>query len=146
MRRLTVLYDPSCDFCRRCRRWLAHEPALVELEFLDRAGRAAEARFGRMEAPPDELVVVSDEGEVYRGPKAFIVCLYALRDYREWAFRLAEPRLQPMAGRALEWLSHNRRRIGRWLGDSGDQAFEEALVAPPGARCTEGRCGGPETR
>jgi len=144
VRRLTVLYDPSCEFCRRCRRWLASQATLVELEFLGRANPAAEERFGRIEAAPDELVVVSDEGAVYRGPKAFIVCLYALRDYRSWAFRLAQPEMQPLAGRVLDWLSHNRLRLGRWLHDPEDEAFAAALGPRAEGRCIQGRCGDSE--
>jgi predicted DCC family thiol-disulfide oxidoreductase YuxK len=140
MRRLTVLYDPSCELCRRCHHWLSAEPALVELEFLGRDSAAARERFGRMEAAPDELVVVSDEGEVYRGPNAFIMCLYALRDYRAWAFRLADPAMQPLARRALDWLSHNRKRIGRWVPGSDDELLADALAeGSPG--CADGSCG-----
>jgi predicted DCC family thiol-disulfide oxidoreductase YuxK len=141
MRRLTVLYDPDCEFCRRCRRWLETEPALVELEFLGRDTPVAEERFGRIEAGADELVIVSDEGGVYRGPNAFIMCLYALRDYRDWSFRLADPTLQPLARRALDWLSHNRLRLGRWLPGGDEETLALALQGGTRGPCPGGTCG-----
>jgi hypothetical protein len=43
------------------------------------------------------------------------MCLYALRDYREWSQRLAHPALLPWARRVCELLSENRLQMSRWL-------------------------------
>ena len=48
-----------------------------------------------------ELVVVDDSGGVYRNGSAWIMCLYALREYREWSLRLATPALFPLARQAF---------------------------------------------
>jgi predicted DCC family thiol-disulfide oxidoreductase YuxK len=130
VRRLTVLYDASCGFCRRCRQWLLAQPKLLELEFV--AGRSEEAarRFPQLasETVVDELVVVSDEGGVYSGARAWIMCLYALTDYREWSVRLARPRLLPFARRAFEAISRNRRRLSRLLRLASDEEVVSSLT------------------
>ena len=119
MRGLVVLYDARCGFCVRCRRWLEAEPKFLPLEFLAAGSSASRARFPTLPAPeeaPEELVVVDDEGGLYYGAEAWIICLYALRDYREWSVRLARPALRPLARVAFEWLSRNRKSLSRRLG------------------------------
>jgi predicted DCC family thiol-disulfide oxidoreductase YuxK len=117
MEKLTVLYDSSCGFCVSCRRWLESQPTYFPLEFVP-ARTAAAARLLPSLAEPeasDELVVVSDDGAIYRGAQAWIVCLYALPEYREWSERLSSPALLPLARQAFGLLSRNRKEISARL-------------------------------
>lgn len=135
MKRLTVLYDASCGFCVRCCDWLRRQPQLVPLVFVP--ARSVEARSLFPELRPgeaDELVVVNAGGGVYRGERAFIMCLYALREYRAWSYRFAEPALRPLARRAFDWLSHNRKDLSRFL--------DLPAQAAPAADGSTGDCGG----
>jgi predicted DCC family thiol-disulfide oxidoreductase YuxK len=142
MRKLTVLYDATCAFCVRCRHWAREQRALVPLEFIPRRSGEAERRFPGASSPDDELVVVSDEGAVYRGDSAFLMCLWALEDYREWSLRLAAPGMRPLTRRALEWLSHNRAGFGRWLTRQDDQKVVGILNSgPPAGACAQDGCG-----
>ena len=133
MNRLTVLYDKNCGLCRRCRWWLAAEPAYVELDFLAAQSPDVVRRFPGLEpeGKPEELIVVSDDGGVYRGPEAFIMCLWALENYREWSEVLARPALMPLARHAFGLLSENRRSITKWLGWGGTDELAEALRKEP---------------
>ena len=118
MKRLTVLYDFNCGLCQRARRWLEEEPKFVALEFIPAGSDHARFRFpslaGVSSNTVDELVVVNEEdGGVYRGDRAWIMCLYALTEYREWALRLAAPRLLPLARTAFQLISEHRIRISK---------------------------------
>ena len=93
-RSLTVLFDPTCSLCQRCRAWMLAQASYVPLTFLACSGDEARRRFGDIPWLADELVVVGDGGEVWAGPAAFLTCLWALRDWREWSFRLAGPALR----------------------------------------------------
>ena len=89
----------------------------------------------------DELVVVGDGGEVYRGDAAFIACLWALEPYREWSIRLARPALRKVARKGFELVSRRRHVISEWLGLGSDDEVERALeqVVGQGApRCVKG--------
>ena len=142
MRTLTVLYDSTCAFCLRCRHWATEQRALVPIEFIPRRSAEAERRFPGVSTADDELVVVSDEGAVYRGANAFLMCLWALEDYREWSLRLSAPAMRPLARRALEWVSHNRAGFGRWLARQDDRKVEGILRAgPPAGACAQDGCG-----
>ena len=59
--------------------------------------------------------MVSDEGHIYRDSSAWIMCLYALEDYREWSLRLASPALRPFARQAFAFVSKHRSSISQWL-------------------------------
>jgi predicted DCC family thiol-disulfide oxidoreductase YuxK len=116
MTRLTILYDAACPLCIRCRQWMDEQPAYVELEWLAAGSTEARSRYGAVPWRDRELVVIGDGGEVWAGPAAFVVCLWALREWRPWAFRLASPRLLPLAERFFHALSARRRRLAVWLG------------------------------
>ena len=45
MNRLTILYDPHCGFCVKCRGWLIQQPKYVEMEFLPSGSSEAQRRF-----------------------------------------------------------------------------------------------------
>ena len=139
MRSLTVLYDARCGLCSKARRWLEGQKQIVPLELLAADSEDARRRFPSLSAPePEELVVVSDEGDVYRGSHAWIVCLWALQDYREWSFRFARPALLPLARGIVEWVSTRRHRLSRALGLMSDQ--EIALAVSADGNCDDGGC------
>ena len=118
MQRLTVLYDDRCGLCRWAKTWARSQRTLVTLEFVAAGSDEARRRFPSLASagPPEELVAVSDEGHVYRNDSAWILCLYALEDYREWSVRLADPLLRPLARQAFALVSRGRLGISRWLG------------------------------
>jgi len=128
MKRLHVLYDGECAICCRCRLWLAQQPTFLELRFLPLQTLTLAQRFPGIEKlrPDKELIVVSDEGAVWQGASAWIMCLYALVAYREWSLRLATPALLPLARRACELISQNRLRLSRLLGND-EAELEHAL-------------------
>jgi predicted DCC family thiol-disulfide oxidoreductase YuxK len=135
MRRLYVLYDGRCGLCRLARQWLDQQEKLVDLEFLAAGSFQATRLFPTLSDAerPEELIVVSEEGGVYRGGNAWIMCLYALEDYREWAERLSSPALFPLARQAFAMLSKQRGRISHWLGLASEHEIVEALerIAEP---------------
>ena len=84
MKRLYILYDATCGVCRRCRVWLDQQPKFVPLAFVPLQSPDLERRFpgiGRLH-PEEEIVMVSDEGDVWQGGSAWVMCLWALVDYR----------------------------------------------------------------
>lgn len=120
MKRLYVLYDQDCSLCLSCSRWLMRQKAFIELRFIPLQSPEIDRHFvGLREWEQldlsEKLVVISDEGAVYQGQYAWIMCLYALREYREWAQRLAHPTLLPFARRICEAVSRNRYSISKYV-------------------------------
>lgn len=136
MQKLFILYDERCGLCRWARRWLERQPAFLELEFLPAEREETRRRYPMLasQGRPEELVVVSDEGGVYRGGSAWVMVLYALRDYREWSLRLGSPALLPLARQLFQLLSTHRGALSHWLRlDADDATLQAALrneVAP----------------
>jgi predicted DCC family thiol-disulfide oxidoreductase YuxK len=123
IQRLTVLYDENCGFCVRCQGWLLRQPAFVELECCAAGSREAARRFPELRASKtaDELLVIDDEGGIYCGARAWLMCLWALSEYREWAGRLASPLLLPFARGAFAFVSSKRRTISELMGFEPEQ-------------------------
>ena len=114
MRRLTVLYDRRCELCREARWWLQRQQQLVPIDYVVAGSEELRRRYPGLD-PEDtlrQLTVVGDDRAVYRGGKAWVMCLWALAEYREWAIKLSAPHLLPVAERTFRWLSKRRRRLG----------------------------------
>ena len=118
---LTVLYDPACGLCRRAHEWLHQQPKLVELAFVPVNSEEARRRYPRLNhaITTRDLTVISDQGAVYFGPKAWLMVLWALGQYREWAYRLSAPELLPTTRRVVSLISQNRYQIGQATGLQG---------------------------
>lgn len=118
MRALTVLYDPECGLCRRAHEWLAQQAKIVELAFVPCASDEARKRYPQLnhELTKQDLTVIGENGDVYFGPKAWLMVLWALARYREWAYRLSSPELLPTTKRVVSAISQNRYQLSRATG------------------------------
>jgi len=121
--KLYVLYDAQSDTVLRWYAWLYAQPASFPLEFVPFQASEQMARFGDIERfrTEDGLLAISDEGAVYAGPGAFIMCLYALPDYQEWAFRLSISSLQANARRVFDLLTTGGKKTSRLMGKLDDE-------------------------
>lgn len=132
---LYVLYDDRCGLCRTMKNWAKYQPAFVPLVFLAAGSDRARKMFPGLggSGAPEELIAVSDEGHVYRNDGAWIMCLYALVETREWALRLGSPLLRPLAKQAFTAVSHGRGTISQWLGLDDHDASErlKRVSVPP---------------
>ena len=112
---LTLLYDPDCGLCRRVQGWLADQPKLVELRMIPVKTEAARRRYPQLnhDLTVEDLTAISDRGEVYFGPKAWLMVLWTLTKYRDWSYRLAAPELLPTTRRVVSLVSQHRYQISR---------------------------------
>jgi hypothetical protein len=97
----------------------------MALEFLPTASPEARRRFPQL--PAGELAVVANTGDVWFGNHAWIVCLWALKEYRELAFRLTSPLLALMAREAFFVISNNRQALPSILQLRSDRELEQQL-------------------
>jgi predicted DCC family thiol-disulfide oxidoreductase YuxK len=130
MKTLYVLYDERCVLCKQLKEWLLVQRSWIGLSMIPAGSVRAKTMFPALEsiAGSNDLVVISDAGEVYLNNHAWIMCLYALTEYRDWALRLASPLLLPLARQAFETLSKNRQTISQWMG-SGERQLASELAA-----------------
>ncbi|MCX4730007.1 thiol-disulfide oxidoreductase DCC family protein [Streptomyces sp. NBC_01363] len=97
--RLTVLYDARCSLCLHLRQWLMKQRQLVPLDLVPAASGEARRRFPGLDhaGTLDEITVIGDRGQIYRGTSAWIVCLWALAEHRPRAHWLTTPAGRPFA-------------------------------------------------
>lgn len=131
-----IIYDAACGLCCNVREWINAQSPLVPIDFVPSGSQDAMRRFPQI--PAGELAVVGNTGEVWLGNSAWIVCLWALRDYRRWAVRLSSPFLLTMAREAFALLSNHRAGLSRILGLRGDIELEQELRKVVVPRCESG--------
>ncbi len=118
------------------------QSAYIELDFIPLQSPEITRRFPGLKEWDqldlrEKLVVVSDEVAVYQGQYAWIMCLFALREYREWAQRLAHPALLPFARRVCESVSRNRLTLSRFFKGPVDDLRNSLSTLEP-ATCRAG--------
>lgn len=129
MTKLYVLYDPKCALCCRLKNWILVQRSWIGLAVVEQGSEKAKRLFPELEriATKDDLAVISDEGAVYLNDRAWIMVLYALVEYRDWAARLTHPLLMPLARQAFAALSKNRHLISSMLSAEDPEAIAGEL-------------------
>ena len=120
MKTLTVFYDGECGLCHACRQWLSQQAQYLEIRFVAFQSNTAQEILPTLAdyQPDRQLVALSDDGGIYLGDDAWIMCFYALVEYREWSQRLASPALRPLAKRLCRLISNNRLALSRFCPNS----------------------------
>jgi len=123
MEKLYVLYDPKCELCYRLKNWILVQRSWIGLAVIEQGSEKARRLFPDLEqiAGKEDLAVISDEGAVYLNDHAWIMVLYAMVDYRDWAARLTHPLLMPLARQAFAALSKNRHWISSILSSQNPE-------------------------
>jgi predicted DCC family thiol-disulfide oxidoreductase YuxK len=129
MEKLYVLYDPKCELCCRLKNWILVQRSWIGLAVIEAGSEKARRLFPELEqiAGKDDLAVVSDEGAVYLNDRAWIMVLYAMVEYRDWAARLTHPLLMPLARQAFAALSKNRHWISGLMNSEDPDAIAGEL-------------------
>jgi len=136
MHTLTLFYDARCGLCSRVRQWLSVQPAYVRLEFVPYDSEEAAHRLPNIRhlQANQEIIVMADTGEVWQGAGAWVMCLWALREFRAWSARLASPTMQGVARKMVHWISQNRIGMSRLLRFKSDAelaaVMERDMVEP----------------
>ena len=143
MRTLHVLYDHTCGLCCSAAHRLAAEPAYLRLTFRPLASMEVQERFGPALGPPphNQVIVIADTGEVYRGTSAWLMVLYALRRYRGLSIALSRPGCRPLVGRVIDIISRRRATLSELFGctpDANVLATTRRAGSLPG--CDNGAC------
>lgn len=117
MEKLYVLYDPKCELCCRLKDWILVQRSWIGIAVMAGGSERAKRLFPELEslATNDDLAVISDDGALYLNDRAWIMVLYAMVEYRDWAARLTHPLLMPLARQAFAAVSKNRHFISSWL-------------------------------
>jgi predicted DCC family thiol-disulfide oxidoreductase YuxK len=129
MEKLYVLYDPRCELCCLLKNWILVQRCWIGISVVEQGSENARRLFPGLEgiASKDDLAVISDDGAVYLNDRAWIMVLFAMIDYREWAARLTHPLLMPLARQAFAALSKNRHFISSLLSPENTEALADEL-------------------
>ena len=129
MEKLYVLYDPKCELCCRLKNWILVQRSWIGIAVVEQGSEKAKRLLPDLEriAAKEDLAVISDEGAVYLNDRAWIMVMYAMVDYRDWAARLAHPLLMPLARQAFAALSKNRHFISSMLSPENTEALAAEL-------------------
>jgi len=129
MEKLYVIYDPKCELCCRLKNWILVQRSWIGMALIEQGSEKARRLFPDLEriATKEDLAVISDEGAVYLNDRAWIMVLYAMVEYRDWASRLTHPLLMPLARQAFAAVSKNRYFISSMLSAQNTEVLAAEL-------------------
>lgn len=142
MKAIWVLYDETCGFCCRCAEWLSEQAAFIPLAVLPAGAPETKAHFPLRESgEKQELVVVDDEGGVYLGTDAWLMTLWALREWREWSVRLSKSENRGFARKVFELAGSWRHGLSKLFKVNDERELSRQLAALPWTEsCDDGAC------
>lgn len=129
---LTVLYDAHCPICRRARRWVDAQRQLVPVRFVPAGSELARRRFPDLDVGSTlvDVTVITDEGAVLRGDRAWIAVLWAVARTRPTAVELAAGRgMRRFHG--VKGATEAIRRLASSERDPGTPAGDPCAWPPP---------------
>lgn len=135
IRKIEVFYDGRCGMCCSFHEWINRQPRAYRIDFIPYQSPDAERVFpgiGTLD-PAREMIVRTDEGEVYRGAEAWVLCLYSCANHRVAARKLASPGMLSVAIRTCRVLAANRHSLSKVFFRMKDKAVREVLhrMQPP---------------
>lgn len=137
--RLVVLADLNCRMCHRFAEWLATQPQLVPIEIVPAGSPAARQRFPELDhaATLREVTVVADTGAWWSGGAAWVICLWALADYRSRSLTLTTP-----AGfAAAKAIAHSAAQVRSRITEIGQVDSKQPGDPNQYGECHDRRCG-----
>lgn len=114
---LFVLFDGRCGLCRRARSFLEAQTQWTPLVFVDLHSAQARRRWPTLQkaALAEQMHVVANDGRVWRGAAAWVMCLWATAEHRGKAIWLVEAEQLPAAEKWVKALSARRLALSRTL-------------------------------
>ena len=133
---LYLLYDNHCGLCSKLTKWIIGQKLREPLKLVGWDTEQARRMFPTLVTtrPPQEIMMVSSSGEVWKNEKAWVMVLHALADYATLARRMAHPRLLPLVRQTFVLISQERHAVSRLFGLAGEEQLAEMLnqIAVPG--------------
>jgi predicted DCC family thiol-disulfide oxidoreductase YuxK len=139
---IEVYYDGRCGMCCSFHEWINRQPRAFKIEFIPYQSPHAEQKFpglGTLD-PAREMVVRTNDNEIFRGAEAWVLCLYSCSNHQAAARKLGGPALLPLAIHACRVLAANRHALSKVFFRSKDKKVRQELHQMDVATCKEGFC------
>ena len=130
---IEVYYDGRCGMCCTFHEWVNTQERNFEVRFAPYQAPEAEEWFpgvNKLE-PEREMIVKTDEGILYRGAEGWVMCLMSCKKYVNWAERMTNPRLLPMAKKLCQTLAARRHTLSKMFFLKKDKEVARALHQMP---------------
>ena len=142
IKKIEVYYDGRCGMCCSFHEWINRQPRAHEIEFIPYQAAYAEQIFpgiGTLD-PAREMIVRTDENEIFRGAEAWVHCLNSCSNHQIAARRLASPGLLPIAIHSCRLLAANRHALSKVFFRRKDKAVRAELHQMELPKCEDGYC------
>ena len=142
IRKMEVFYDGRCGMCCTFHEWINRQPRTCEIEFIPyQAARAEHVFPGIMTLDPEkEMIVRTDQNEIYRAAEAWVLCLYSCANQQAVARRLARPAMLKIAIHTCRILAANRHSLSKVFFHKKNKEVKKALHQMQAPDCDSDHC------
>lgn len=130
---IEVYYDGRCGMCCTFHEWVNAQERRYEVRFIAYQDERAEEWFpGVRELEPDkEMVVRTDNGDVFQAAEGWVLCLLSCVKYESLARKLATPLFLPLAQKTCHALAARRHKLSKIFFPKKEKAVTEVLHQMP---------------
>ncbi len=142
IRKIEVFYDGRCGMCCSFHEWINRQPRAYQVDFIPYQSPDAEKVFpgiGTLD-PAREMIVRTDQGNIYRAAEAWVLCLYSCANHQTVAKKLANPGLLCVAIHTCRVLAANRHSLSKVFFRKKDKEVRETLHQMQTPECTSDFC------
>jgi len=142
IQQIEVYYDGRCGMCCTFHEWVNEQERAFPVRFIAYQAPEAEEWFPGINAlePEREMIVRSDDRQLYRGAEGWVLCLLSCQKYQGMAHRIATPALLPLAEKTCHALAARRHKLSKVFFRKKDQEVAAELHRMPDEDCV-GTCG-----
>ena len=142
VKKIEVFYDGRCGMCCSFHEWIHRQERAFQIDFVPYQAERAEEVFPGIHTldPAREMIVRVDNGEIYRGAEAWVMCLYSCANHRDMAKRLARPAMLAVAIRVCHLLAANRHGLSKVFFRREDKEVRKTLHQMDLLECPDDTC------
>jgi len=142
VKKIEVFYDGRCGMCCSFHEWIHRQERAFQIDFVPYQAERAEEVFPGIHTldPAREMIVRADNGEIYRGAEAWVMCLYSCANHRDMAKRLARPAMLAVAIRVCHLLAANRHGLSKVFFRRKDKEVRKTLHQMDLLECPDDTC------
>ena len=142
VKKIEVFYDGRCGMCCSFHEWIHRQERAFQIDFVPYQAERAEEVFPGIHTldPAREMIVRADNGEIYRGAEAWVMCLYSCTNHRDLAKRLARPAMLAVAIRVCHLLAANRHGLSKVFFRRKDKEVRKTLHQMDLLECPDDTC------
>lgn len=140
IKNVEVYYDGKCGMCCTFHEWINRQERANGIVFIPYQSEKAQRNFPMLNTldPARQMIVRTDDNQIYRAAEAWVWCLWSCTNYRDVAKKFSSPKLLPHVQKLCSLLAANRLTLSKLFFRGKSKEVAERIHEMPDLECEDG--------